>query len=66
MTVNDLRQKYIGKSFLVKADGSFGKCIQVNGYKKDDAVKIRFCLYLNGKGTWFSSDEIEPLKETLF
>ena len=66
MTVNDLRQKYIGKLFQVKSSGISGKCIQVNGYRKADIISIWFCLHLDKGNTWFLSDDIEPIKETLF
>lgn len=66
MTVYDLRQKYIGKAFTVKASGKVGKCIQVNGYRKDGAVVIRFCLHLDKGNLWFLSEDIQPVRETLF
>lgn len=66
MTVNDLRQKYIGKLFSVNGTSNIGKCIQVNGYSRDDKVVVRFCLHLDKGNLWFSSDEILPVKETLF
>ena len=66
MTVYDLRQKYIGKDFLVKASGKIGNCIQVNGYRKDGAVVIRFCLHLDKGNLWFPAEDIQPIKDTLF
>ena len=66
MTVYDLRQKYIGKTFTVKASGKSGTCIQVNGYRKDGAVVIRFCLHLDKGNLWFLSEDIQPVRETLF
>ena len=66
MTVYDLRQKYIGKVFTVKASGKTGTCIQVNGYRKDGAVVIRFCLHLDKGNLWFSAEDIQPVRETLF
>ena len=66
MTVNDLRQKYIGMTFTVKASGKVGKCIQVNGYRKDGTVVIRFCLHLDKGNLWFLAEDIQPVKETLF
>lgn len=66
MTVYDLRQKYIGKTFTVKASGKSGTCIQVNGYRKDGAVVIRFCLHLDKGNLWFPAEDIQPVKETLF
>ena len=66
MTVYDLRQKYIGKTFTVKASGKSGTCIQVNGYRKDGAVIIRFCLHLDKGNLWFPSEDIQPVRETLF
>ena len=66
MTVYDLRQKYIGKLFLVKASGKTGICIQVNGYQKDDSVTVRFCLHLEKDNLWFPAEDIQPVKETLF
>ena len=66
MTVYDLRQKYIGKTFTVKTSGKSGTCIQVNGYRKDGAVVIRFCLHLDKGNLWFLSEDIQPVRETLF
>lgn len=67
MTINDLRKKYIGKQFTVKSDGQTGRCIHVKGYRKAGKIVIRFCIWLkNGPAVWFSSDEIQPIKETLF
>lgn len=66
MTVYDLRQKYIGMTFTVKASGKSGTCIQVNGYRKDGAVIIRFCLHLDKGNLWFSAEDIQPVRETLF
>ena len=66
MTVYDLRQKYIGKVFTVKASGKSGTCIQVNGYRKDGAVVITFCLHLDKGNLWFLAEDIQPVKETLF
>lgn len=66
MTVYDLRQKYIGKTFTVKASGKSGICIQVNGYHREDGVVIRFCLHLDKGNLWFSAEDIQPVKETLF
>ena len=66
MTVYDLRQKYIGKAFTVKASGKVGKCIQVNGYRREDGVVIRFCLHLDKGNLWFPAEDIQPVKETLF
>ena len=66
MTVNDLRQKYIGMTFTVKASGKVGTCIQVNGYRREDGVVIRFCLHLDKGNLWFPAEDIQPVKETLF
>ena len=66
MTVYDLRQKYIGMTFTVKASGKVGKCIQVNGYRREDGVVIRFCLHLDKGNLWFLAEDIQPVKETLF
>ena len=66
MKVQDLRNKYIGKTFRVKADGTIGSCIQVNGYRREDRIVIRFCLSLKQGNVWYSSDDIEPVRDTLF
>ena len=66
MTVHDLRQKYIGKLFTVKASGTVGKCIQVNGYRREDSIVIRFCLHLDEGNLWYSAEDIQPVREMLF
>lgn len=66
MKVQDLRQKYIGKIFRVKETGITGSCIQVSGCRREDRIVIRFCLSLEQGNVWYISDDIEPVKETLF
>lgn len=66
MTVNDLRQKYIGKDFEILKTGKTGKCIQVNAYRRIDGILIRFCLWTGEAATWYSPEEIQPVRETLF
>lgn len=66
MTIHDLRQKYIGKAFQVKASGIVGTCIQVSGYRREDGIVIRFCLHHEIGNLWYSAEDIQPIREKLF
>lgn len=68
MTVNDLRLKYIGKTFEIKHSGQTAKCINVNGYRdrRTNTIEFRWCLQIGDRGAWFQTVEVQPVKETLF
>ena len=67
MTMEDLRKKYIGRPFIVKATGQVGRCIKIRGFRRDDQIILRWCIWIsNGKPAWYMTEQVKPVKDTLF
>ena len=68
MKVQDLQNKYIGKTFAVKHDGRTARCINVKGFRNRQTgmIEFRWCLEIGDRAVWFQTVEVEPVRDTLF
>ena len=66
--LNDLKNKYIGRTFEIKHSGDTAKCINVKGLRdrRTGLIEFRWCLEIGDRAVWFQTVEVQPVRETLF
>ena len=66
--LNDLKNKYIGRTFEIKHSGDTAKCINVKGFRdrRTGLIEFRWCLEIGDRAVWFQTVEVQPVRETLF